>query len=188
MTWPCTQKISPRLRSKFDLCRDAHEQSIQPQPFDFPFEEWLSIFKGGDSFYRVQMGTGLESDSLHLCILSQALSSIYFIWTCQVDTWFCCISLPWTLEAVHDDYRWHMTIQYMTYMTHASHLSLKLGRVLCHRCGERPTMSSLRIVDLAGSDWRGWKLLSSIGSFVDFCWLSMTFQVDHQRRPHINLA
>jgi len=25
-------------------------------------------------------------------------------------------------------------------------------RVLCHRCGERPTMSSLRIVDLAGSE------------------------------------
>ena len=38
-SWPCTQKISPPLRSKFDLRRDAHEQSIQPQPFDFPFEE-----------------------------------------------------------------------------------------------------------------------------------------------------
>lgn len=120
---------------------------------------------------------GIRLSPLMSFTFCQALSAMYFIWTCGVDTWFCCISLPWTLETVHGDYRWRMTIQYMTYMTHASHLSLKHARILRHRCGERPTMSSLRIVDLAGSDWRGWKLLSSIGSFVDFCWLSMTFRV-----------
>ena len=141
-----------------------------------------SIFhlRSGNSFYRVQGWN--QTQTFTFC---QALSAMYFIWTCEVDTWFCCISLPWTLETVHGDYRWRMTIQFMTYMTHASHLSLKHARILRHRCGERPTMSSLRIVDLAGSDWRGWKLLSSIGSFVDFCWLSMTFRVDHQRRPHM---
>ena len=73
-SWPCTQKISPRLRSKFDLRRDAHEQSFQPQPFDFPFEERqlvLQCFTG----YR----DGIRLRPLHFVRLYQQCISFELV-------------------------------------------------------------------------------------------------------------
>ena len=178
-SWPCTQKISPRLRSKFDLRRDAHEQSIQPQPFDFPFEERQLVLQG----------TGMESDS-DLYILSGFISNVFHL---NLWSWYLILLYLLALDLGNSSW-WLIIDDVWLYSTWPTWLMPPIcpwntpGSYATVAGNVLPWVRCVSWTSLArtGGGESCWVPSAALSIFVGFRWLSG--YVYHQRRPHINLA